>query len=525
MKKLSFKPIVLIILDGFGIAEPIDTNAIWRAQTPFLEKLISQYPTLLLQASGLSVGLPWGEMGNSEVGHLNIGAGFSFYQNLPRIDKTIEDKSFFKNQWLLEAAKKVKQNNSRLHLMGLLGNGGVHAHDRHLAALVEFCKNNKLKDKVFLHLFLDGRDSTRDSGKNFMREAIDVFHKTAAVASVSGRFYAMDRNDNWDRIEKAYQAIVLGQAEKKFEDPVKAIEASYQQNVYDEEFVPVVITNQEGNPLAAVQPQDVIIFYNFRADRARQLTKAFVDPAFKKFKREFLKDLTFVTMTEYEKNLPVGIMFPSIYIANPLAKVFSDNKFKQLHIAETEKYAHVTFFINGMQEDKFPGEERILIPSPAVSSYDKKPEMSADEVTDKIVQAIKSDKFDFTVVNYANPDMVGHTGNLKATIKAVETSDECLAKVVPLVLEKGGAVFLVGDHGNAEELMNLQTGQIDKEHSTFPVPFIAVSKKWEGKNLAGVKGKDLSLMTPSGVLADVAPTILKAAGLPLPKEMTGTNLL
>ncbi|MFH1226122.1 MAG: 2,3-bisphosphoglycerate-independent phosphoglycerate mutase [bacterium] len=525
MKKLSLRPIVLIILDGLGIAEAIDTNAVWRAKTPFLEGLIGNYPTTLLQASGLSVGLPWGEMGNSEVGHLNIGAGFSFYQNLPRIDRTIENKSFFKNQWLLEAVKKVKQNNSNLHLLGLLGNGGVHAHDRHLAALVDFCKKNGLAGKVFLHLFLDGRDSSRDSGQGFLREAIDSFHETASVASISGRFYAMDRNENWDRIAKTYQAIALGQSAKKAEDPIKTIEASYKLGVYDEEFVPTVITDKAGQPMAVVKPSDVVIFYNFRADRARQLTQAFVQPDFKKFKREFLKGLTFITMTEYEKNLPVGIMFPTIYLASPLAKVFSDNGLKQLHLAETEKYAHVTFFLNGMHEEKFPGEERALVPSPAVTSYDQKPEMSALALTAKLLAAIKSDQFDFIVVNYANPDMVGHTGNLPATIKAIETVDNCLAQVAPAVLEKDGAVFLVGDHGNAEEMMNLQTGQIDKEHSTFPVPFIAVAKKWQGRKLAEIEGKDLSSLTPGGVLADVAPTILAAAGIPLPEEMTGANLL
>ncbi|MFH1173355.1 MAG: 2,3-bisphosphoglycerate-independent phosphoglycerate mutase [bacterium] len=522
MKKSEFNQIVLVILDGWGVAEPVDSNAVWRAKTPYLDDLIANYPAMLLQASGLSVGLPWGEVGNSEVGHLNIGAGFLFYQSLPRIDKAIEDKSFFKNQWLIEAVKKVKQNNSRLHILGLLGNGGVHAHERHLAALMEFCQKNKLKDKVFLHLFLDGRDTAKDGGQGFMAETIKTFNDIAQVASVSGRYYAMDRNDNWDRINKAYQAIALGQAEKKYEDPIKAIEESYKQEVYDEEFVPAVITDKNNEPLATIKPEDVVVFYNFRADRARQLTKAFVDPAFKGFKREYLKGLTFITFTEYEKNLPVAVMFPAVYIANPLARVFSLAGLKQFHTAETEKYAHITFFLNGLQEEKFPGEDRLLIPSPAVASYNKTPEMSALKVTDGLLKAVNSQKYQFLVVNYANPDMVGHTGDLKATIKAIETVDNCLAKLVPEVLRQNGCLFLVGDHGNAEELLNSQTGQIDKEHSTFPVPFIAVSKKWQADS---GQGRDLSALTPNGVLSDVAPTILKAAGLTAPKEMTGANLL
>lgn len=522
MAKSGFNQIVLVILDGWGIAEPVDSNAIWRAKTPFWDDLIANYPTMLLQASGLSVGLPWGEMGNSEVGHLNIGAGFLFYQSLPRIDKSIEDKSFFKNQWLLEAVKKVKANKSNLHIFGLLGNGGVHAHERHLAALIDFCQKNKLKGNVFLHLFLDGRDTAKDTAQDFMADTVKTFNKMAQVASVSGRYYAMDRNENWDRIEKAYKAIALGQAEAKYEDPLKAIADSYKKKVYDEEFVPVVITDKKGEPLATIKPEDVVVFHNFRADRARQLTRAFVEPDFNAFKREFIKGLTFITFTEYEKNLPVAVMFPAIYIANPLGRVFSLAGLNQFHTAETEKYAHVTFFINGLQEEKFPGEDRLLIPSPAVTSYDQVPEMSAGKVTDGLIKAVKSNKYRFLVVNYANPDMVGHTGNLKATIKAIETVDSCLNRLVPEVIKQNGCLFFVGDHGNAEELLNTQTGQTDKEHSTFPVPFVSVANKWQAST--GLN-RDLSPLTPNGVLSDVAPTILKAAGLDLPKEMTGTNLL
>lgn len=525
---LKFKPAVLMILDGFGVSTPDKTNAIWSAQTPFLDKLIQNYPTMLLEASGLNVGLPWGEVGNSEVGHVNIGSGTLLYQSLPRIDKSIESGEFFKDPNLLKATEKVKKNNSKLHIMGLLGKGGVHAHQRHLYALLDFCKKEKLKGKVFLHLFLDGRDTTKNSAKIFLDSLMKDknFKKVKAeIASLSGRFYAMDRNNNWDRIAKAYKTIALGESEKKFRDPLKAIEESYKNEVFDEEFVPVVITDRKDNPLATINKDDAVIFFNYRADRARQLTEAFVDPNFKEFGREFLEGLTFVTFIEYKKGLPVEVVFQPQIIKNPLAKIFSDHKLKQLHIAETEKYAHVTFFLNGLQEKKFPGEERILIPSPAIPSYDKQPEMSAIEVTNKLVDAIKADKFDFIAINYANPDMVGHTGNLEATIKAVETVDKCVERVVSEAVGKGGIIFILGDHGNAEELVNLQTGKMDKEHSVYPVPFITISQKHEGKIILKAENNDLSTNSPTGVLSDVAPTLLNQIGLPLAKEMTGTDLL
>lgn len=515
-----------MILDGFGIAPPDKTNAVWSAQTPFLDKLIKNYPTMLLEAAGLNVGLPWGEVGNSEVGHVNIGSGALLYQSLPRIDKSIESGDFFKEPNLMKAVEKVKKHDSKLHLLGLIGNGGVHAHQRHLYALLDFCKKNKLKGKVFIHAFLDGRDSAKDSGKGFMKEILGQAKKVKAeVASVSGRFYAMDRNSNWDRIEKAYRAIALGEAEKKINDPLKAIEESYKNEVFDEEFVPVVITDRKDNPLATIDKNDAVIFFNYRADRARQLTETFVEPEFKEFEKEFLKGLTFVTFVEYKKGLPVEVVFLPQIIKNPLAKIFSDHKLKQLHIAETEKYAHVTFFLNGLQEEKFAGEERILIPSPAVTNYDTQPEMSAVEVTDNLVKAIKADKYDFIAINYANPDMVGHTGNLAATIKAIETVDKCVERVVSEAVGRGGIVFIVGDHGNAEELVNLQTQKPDKEHSVYPVPFITVSSKHEGKIILPAESKDLSVNSPIGVLSDVAPTLLSQIGLPLAKEMTGTNLL
>ena len=521
-----FKPIVLIILDGFGITTPSPTNAVSSAKTPFFNKLTQTFPTMLLEASGLNVGLPWGEIGNSEVGHTNIGSGVLLYQSLPRIDMSIEKGEFFNLPVLLEVAENVKKKNSNLHLMGILGEGGVHGHSRHLKALLDFCKKQKIKN-VYLHLFLDGRDAQKDSGKIFLKDILEYCQKLGVgeIASLCGRYFAMDRNNNWDRIEKAYRAIVEGKAEKTTQDPMAAIEESYKQNIFDEEFLPTVIVDNANNPKATIKKEDSVIFFNFRADRARQLTEAFVLRDFKEFQREFLEGLEFVTFTEYKKDLPVKILFPPQIIKNPLAKIISDEGLTQLHIAETEKYAHVTFFLNGQIEEKFKGEERILIPSPAVSSYDQKPEMSAAEVTQKVIEAIKSNSFDFIAVNYANPDMVGHTGNLEATIKAIEFVDKCLEQVVSETIKRGGIVFIVGDHGNAEEMVNLQTGKIDKEHSIYPVPFIIASSKHEGQIIQEIPNNDLSLLSPLGILSDVTPTILGTIGLPLAEEMTGNNLL
>jgi len=557
-----YKPAILIILDGFGITTPSPTNAVSCAKTPFFNNLIKTFPTTLLEASGLNVGLPWGEIGNSEVGHTNIGSGVLIYQSLPRIDMAIEKGEFFNLPELVKVAENIKKKNSNLHLLGILGEGGVHGHTRHLKALLDFCKKQGFSAKggsalggknnppftppispgakqggVYLHLFLDGRDAQKDSGKIFLKDILDYCKKIkiGEVASLCGRFYAMDRNNNWDRIEKAYRAIAEGAASQTAQDPMVAIEESYKQNIFDEEFLPTVIVDSANNPTATIKKEDSAIFFNFRADRARQLAEAFVLPDFspgprpsasgQTFQREYIKGLNFITFTEYKKDLPVKVLFPPQIIKNPLAKIISDAGLKQLHIAETEKYAHVTFFLNGQLEEKFKGEERMLVPSPAVANYDAKPEMSALEVTDKILEAIKSDKFDFIAVNYANADMIGHTGNLAATIKAVETVDACLEKVVTAAINKGGAAFIVGDHGNAEELINPQTGKTDKEHSIYPVPFIVASSKHQGQVLQELPGNDLSALTPMGILADVAPTILETMGLPTAPEMTGNNLL
>ena len=385
------KPVALIILDGFGIAPPSDYNAISIAKKPFFDSLLQSYPSHLLKASGMSVGLPEGEVGNSEVGHTSIGSGILQYQSLPRIDKSISTGQFFKIPELEKAIKKLKENKkTKLHLMGLIGNGGVHSSSEHLEALINLAKVSKIKNQVCVHAFLDGRDTDRDAGIDFVKSLEKYLkkQKTGEIASISGRYFAMDRNHNWGRIEKAYKAIVEGQSVQKYRDPEKAIRDSYNKKIYDEEFEPVVIKSRMGRPIGTVDDGDVVVFFNFRADRARQISHALVDENFDKFKRN-KQNIDLITFTEYEKNIPAQVLFSPEIIKNPIAKVFSDFNLKQLHIAETEKYAHVTFFLNGTQEEAFSGEDRILIPSPAVTSYDEKPEMSANEVTKNLLKAIK----------------------------------------------------------------------------------------------------------------------------------------
>ena len=527
MPKLKNKPVVLVIMDGLGVAPPSNGNAVTIAKTPNLNKYITSYPVTTLNAASESVGLPWGEVGNSEVGHTNLGAGFIFYQNYPRINKAIIDGSFFTNKAFLAATAHVKKNRSRLHLVGLIGSGAVHSHSDHLFALLELAKQQKVKE-VYIHTILDGRDTIFNTGKGFVEELekkIKEIKSDAQIATVSGRFYAMDRDNHWERIEKSYQAMTSGQSEEYFKDPTEAINSSYAKKVYDEEFVPVVI-GKKNKPTAVISDNDAVIFFNFRSDRGRELTKAFILPDFEKFPRQKINNLFFVTMTEYEKALPVEVAYAPSIIRNPLAKVLADNKIRQLHAAETEKYAHVTFFFNGGMEDAFNGEERLVIPSPRVASYDLKPEMSAKELTDAVLKKIDAGNHEFIVINYANPDMVAHTGNLQASIKAVEAVDKMLGRLVDGILAKNGIAILTADHGNAEELVNLQTGELDKEHSTNPVPFIVIGKDFEGKSLAPEGfGNDLSVITPSGVLADVAPSILCLLGIQQPDEMTGTTLI
>lgn len=522
----AFRPVILLILDGFGVAPSEEGNAIKKAKMPRFQQLVQSYPAMTVQASGAAVGLSWGEMGNSEVGHLTIGAGRVFYQSFPRINLEIETERFYQNQTFVQAAEAVKKSGGKLHLMGCLSLGNVHASQEHAHALLEFAKRQGLK-KVFLHAFLDGRDSGFNTAKGFVQETLAKMKELGVgeLASMSGRYYAMDRDNRWDRIELAYKAIALGQGVQA-EDPLAVIEASYAQKVYDEQFVPTVIT-RGGAPVATVEPGDAIIFFNFRPDRARELTKAFVLPGFEKFSRTMIDRLTFVSMTEYEKDLPLDVAYPPHIIDTCLARVIADAGLRQLHIAETEKYAHITFFLNGMREEAFSGEERVIIPSPAVSTYDLQPEMSVVALTERVVKETLAHAYDFIAVNFANPDMVGHTGNEEATILACEAVDKAIGRLADAVLAVGGALVITADHGNAEEVKNLVTGEMDKEHSTNPVPCVIVAASLEGQKAStgDVIGGDLSFTPPSGMLGDIAPTICTLLGIAPSPDMTGRSLI
>ncbi len=524
----NYKPVVLTVFDGWGVAPDSEGNAITRATIPNFLSYVKNYPVMTLYASGMEVGIMPQEMGNSEVGHLNIGAGRVYYQSCPRINQEISSQEFFTNPAFLKAVEKVRANKSKLHLVGLVGSGNVHASDEHLSALLELCKAQGLSKEVFVHAILDGRDMVFNSGLGIVKELQAKLKslKVGKIATLSGRYYAMDRDNRWDRVEKAYRAMTEGVAERTATDPVAAVEASYEQKNYDEEFVPTVLTDG-GKPVARIENGDAVIFFNFRPDRARQLTQAFVLPGFHKFERTYYDKLWFVTMTEYEKELPVIVAYPPIIVTNSLAETVSKAGLKQVHIAETEKYAHMTFFLNGTVETAFPGEERVLVPSPKVASYADAPEMSVRAVAKEAAKAIDSGQFDFVAMNFANPDMVGHTGNLEASIKAIEACDQAFKEVVDHTLAKGGVVVMTADHGNAECVLNLQTGEIDKEHSTSPVPLLIIGKDFQGT--AGPSGDalegDLSLLSPVGILADVAPTVLSLMGLPQPPEMTGRSLV
>lgn len=519
------RPVVLVILDGWGVAQPSRGNAITMAQTPVFHKLITTYPTFTLQAGGEAVGLPWGERGNSEVGHLTIGAGKILYQDLPRITRAIVDGSFFQNPVFVKACASVREQNTKLHLIGLVSPGGIHSSSEHLYALLELAKQQNIS-QVFIHAILDGRDTAFNVAKGFLQELEARCKKlqTGTVASIMGRYYAMDRDNHWDRIQAAYNCIVQGQG-KPAASVAEAIDSSYNAKVFDEEVVPTTIQSAAG-PLTTVTPGDAVMLFNFRADRARQLTSAFVAPDFAGFPRTQIVPLTFVTMTQYDKRLPTEVAYPPETVEYPLARVVADAGLTQLHLAETEKYAHVTYFMNGGHEQPYPKENHVLIPSPVVPSYDQKPRMSARGITDRLLQEIRAGSYDLYIVNYANADMVGHTGNLPATVTAVETLDECLGEVVAATLEAGGMLFITADHGNAESKINLQSGVIDKEHTANPVPFIIVGRDMEHKAASGtLTTDDLSQLTPAGLLADVAPTILKVLNLSKPAEMTGQSLL
>lgn len=520
--------VTLIILDGWGIAPPSRGNAISQANTQNIDQYIQNYPAMAIQAAGEVVGLPWAEVGNSEVGHLNLGSGQIIYQNLPLINRAITDGNFFQNKAFLKAIEHAKKNDSAIHLMGLVSDGGVHSSQDHLYALLELCQQQQLQ-KVYIHAFLDGRDTEKNGALNFLAKLQTKLQEigTGKIATLCGRKWAMDRDNHWEHIKKAYDAIVAGEAENKAMSPLAAIEMSYQKKVFDEEF-PATVLTEEDKPVATVDKNDAVIFFNFRADRARQMTKAFVLPTFDKFERkEYLDNLVFITMTEYEQNLPITIAFQPNQVTHPLARIISEAGMKQLHIAETEKYAHVTVFFNGGKEDAFEGEERVIVPSPQISSYDQQPAMSSLDLKDRLIKEIQSKKFDFIVANFANADMVGHTGNLEAAKKAVEAVDKAMAEVIPAVMEQNGTVILTADHGNAEEMINLQTGEVLKEHTINPVPCVIIGKQWAARNAEypAVPGADLSQLQPSGILADVAPTILQIMEMAVPENLMGHSLI
>ena len=502
---------MLIILDGFGINENENGNAIKIAKTHNIDKLLKQNPNTIIHTSGLDVGLPEGQMGNSEVGHTNIGAGRIIYQDLTKITKSIEEGDFFSNQELVNAIENCKKNGSKLHIFGLLSDGGVHSHVRHLYAILELAKRKDFED-VYVHCFLDGRDTPPASAENYIVELEKKMEEKGVgkIASIMGRFYAMDRDKRWERVQLAYNALINGEGEKAT-SAITAIESSYQQEIFDEFVKPTVIVNAEGNPTATITQNDSIIFFNFRPDRAREITRSIVDNEFKEFEKKLL-DVYYVCFTNYDETMPnVHIAFKKDEIKNTFGEYISNNGLTQLRIAETEKYAHVTFFFNGGEEKQYLGEDRILVPSPKVQTYDLKPEMSAIEVTDKVIEAINSNKYDSIILNYANCDMVGHTGNLEAAIKAVETIDTCIGKVIEAVSNKKGVALITADHGNAEQMIDYKTGEPHTAHTTNPVPLI-------------IFGLD-SIKLSEGRLADLAPTMLDIMGLEKPAEMTGNSLI
>lgn len=509
---MSKQTTLLLILDGFGINEKNEANAVACAKKPNIDAIMKKYPTVKGYASGMAVGLPDGQMGNSEVGHLNMGAGRIVYQQLTSITKAIQDGEFFKNPALVKAMNVCKTNNSALHLFGLLSTGGVHSHIEHLYGLLEMAKKEGL-EKVYVHAFLDGRDTPPTSAKEFMEALVAKMKEIGVgkVASISGRYYAMDRDNRWDRVEKAYNAIALGEGEKAT-DPVQAIADSYAKNVNDEFVLPTVIT-ENGEAIGKISAEDSIIFFNFRPDRAREMTRVFCDPEFDGFQRERIP-AAFTTFTQYDITMPnTEVCFVPEELTNTLGEYLAKNGKTQLRIAETEKYAHVTFFFNGGEEEPNEGEDRILVPSPKVATYDLQPEMSVPEVSDKLDAAIRSGKYDMIICNFANPDMVGHTGNLEAAEKAIEAVDTAVGKVMQAIVDTNGVAFICADHGNAEQMVDYSNGEPFTAHTTNPVPFVLVNYK------EGVKLRE------GGKLADIAPTLLEIMGMEQPAEMTGESLL
>ena len=507
---MSTTPVILVILDGFGINPRKEGNAVASAATPNLDALLRNYPNSRLSMSGVDVGLPDGQMGNSEVGHMILGAGRIVYQDLTLIHKDIDDGSFYKNPVLLDALRKIKAKSNRLHLMGLLGDGGVHSHQRHMEAIVEMARREQI-GAVYLHLFLDGRDTPPNSAEQFLLDLEETLkaYANVKIATVIGRYYAMDRDKRWDRVEKAYLCLTEGSGNKA-PSALDAIRGSYKEKITDEFVLPTVISSE-----GLIRDGDGVIFFNFRADRARELTRALTDEEFTDFPRRRRIDLAaYVTMTQYDETFKVPVAYSPREIRRILGEVASEAHVRQLRIAETEKYAHVTYFFNGGVESKFPGEERILIPSPRdVATYDLKPEMSAREVTESLVKYVRGQDVGLVIANYANADMVGHTGNFEAAVRAVEVIDVCLGKVVDAAMSKKGKVVITADHGNIEQLIDYDTGMPHTAHTTNPVPVILVDEERRKCRLAQGSG------------VDIAPTLLQLLHLPQPKEMTGHSLI
>lgn len=506
---MTSKRTMLIIMDGWGLGKVYSSDAIQHAKTPFVSSLYSKYPNTTLTTCGEAVGLPEGQMGNSEVGHLNLGAGRIVYQELQRINVAIREGEFQKNEHLLNAIKYAKDNNKPLHLIGLVSDGGVHSHTNHLKAIIDVCKAQNVSN-VFVHAFTDGRDTDPHSGLDFIKDLQQHLNNSVGkIASVSGRYYAMDRDKRWERIKLAYDALVKSEGVKAT-DAIAAVEQSYAANVTDEFIKPTVIVDEAQQPLATIKDGDAVICFNFRTDRCREITVALTQQDFPDYQMHALK-LYYTTMTEYDKTFKdVHIIFENDNLNNTLGEILEQNNKKQIRIAETEKYPHVTFFFSGGREAPFNGESRILVPSPKVATYDLKPEMSAYEVTDKLIPEIENETADFICLNFANADMVGHTGVWEAVIKAVETVDTCVQKVVTAALEHGYTIFLTADHGNADYEIN-EDGSPNTQHSLNPVPFFIIDKDWRGE-------------VKPGKLGDLAPTILTFMGLPVPKEMTGNIL-